>query len=326
MTPTRLALTCFLATLLAGYSHAEETVFVGCCDASAAVVVSEDKFIVADDEENFLRVYNRTGGKPLLTFDLGPHLHQKKKSDEADLEAATMIEDLVFWLGSHGRNSKAKNSPMRQKLVATKVDTRGNSLEILPVGEPYAHLLDDLIADERLQRFGLEAASKLAPKAPGGLNIEGMTATPEGHLLIGFRNPVPDGKALIVPLLNPRELFEGKRARFGDPLLLDLGGNGVRSLGYRNGHYLIIAGHFDQGGASRMFSWKGPSEAPTALPGVKFRGLNPEALAFTKADGDDEYLVLSDDGTQIIDEQECKKLKDPERKRFRGVIVKVPTS
>jgi hypothetical protein len=34
---------------------------------------------------------------------------------------------------------------------------------------------------------------------PGGLNIEGLAATPDGQLLIGFRNPLSEGKALLLP-------------------------------------------------------------------------------------------------------------------------------
>ena len=53
-----------------------------------------------------------------------------------------------------------------------------------------------------------------------------------GKLRIGFRNPKNEDKdALLVPLLNPAEIIKkGARAKFGDPLLLNLGGLGVRDM------------------------------------------------------------------------------------------------
>ena len=35
-----------------------------------------------------------------------------------------------------------------------------------------------------------------AAEAEGGFNIEGLAAAPDGSLLIGLRNPIPQGRAL----------------------------------------------------------------------------------------------------------------------------------
>ena len=141
------------------------------------------------------------------------------------------------------------------------------------------------------------------------------------HLLIGFRNPIPAGKALLVPLLNPGELIEGRSAKLGNPLLLDLGGLGIRSIGYDDGKYLIIAGPFDNDGESRAYEWDGKSSTPRLLPDVRFPGANPEGLAFSKPDGKAEFFVLSDDGTLKIDGVDCKKVKDTNRRQFRGYLL-----
>jgi hypothetical protein len=108
-----------------------------------------------------------------------------------------------------------------------------------------------MFQDERLKKYELEKAEKLAPKEEGGLNIEGLTATPNGELLIGFRNPIPGGKALILPLTNPLDLIQKPEtevnAIFGEPIELDLGGLGIRSIEYWQVYqvYLIIAGAYD---------------------------------------------------------------------------------
>jgi hypothetical protein len=187
-----------------------------------------------------------------------------------------------------------------------------------PIAAPYGDLLSDLQADPRLRPMGLDAAARLAPKLPGALNIEGLAATPENHLLIGFRNPIRDGLALLVPLLNPAEIIEGGRAQFGDPIRLDLGGLGVRSMEWGNGRYLIIAGHHDADGVSRLYEWAGPGARPSVVEGVTFAGSNPEGIAFEAENGAYDEFVLSDDGTLQIDGLDCKALRDPATRRFRG--------
>ncbi|WP_237078496.1 DUF3616 domain-containing protein [Myxococcus xanthus] len=300
--------------------------FEGMCDASGAVALGGSLFVVGDDEDNILRVYDaRRGGPPVQSVDLSPDLElpaAKKKPPEADIEAATGLGALSFWLTSHARNSSGKKAPSRLRFFATEETDAGPRL----VGRPYTQLLDDMLAAPQLARFGLDGAETKAPKAPGGLNIEGMTAMADGRtILVGFRSPVPDGKALLVPLLNPVALVEeGARAQLGEPVQLDLGGLGIRSLSWWRGRYVIISGGTSGEGTSRLFTWRGGEEAPVAVESVDLAGLNPEAF-FTPEDAE-EILLLSDDGAAPVDGVECKRLKDPSRKRFRGVWVRLPES
>jgi Protein of unknown function (DUF3616) len=305
-----------------------ELVFTGLCDASGAVALSQSRFAVADDEGNVLRVYDADrGGDPIDALDLSSDLQlpievnkkgRAKRPPETDLEAATRVGDLAFWLTSHARNSSGKPRPERQRFCATKIEHGGKRLTF--EGDIYEALLDDLAADPRFTRFDLPHAAERGPKEPGGLNIEGMTERPEGGVYIGFRNPIPNGKALLFALRNPAQVVHGERPEFGDPLTLDLGGLGVRSLSYWRGRYLVVAGHHDSGGRSWLYTWDGHS-TPKRVQRYDFTRFNPEG--FFTPDDRDEVLVLSDDGNAAIDGKDCKKLKDPTRKQFRGVWLKV---
>lgn len=158
----------------------------------------------------------------------------------------------------------------------------------------------------------------LPPKDKGALNIEGLAATPKGHLLLGFRNPIPGGKALLVSILNPKELIRGRRAEFGKAVLLDLNGLGIRSLTpYRDG-YLIVAGSYSSEEASQLYQWNGESsQAKLLTNGARMPG-NPEGIAVVTEAGRGILFALSDDGTMRIGDKECKKLKDTSLKVFRG--------
>src|SRR3954470_5180846 len=75
--------------------------FQGMCDASGAVPLGGDRFAVADDEDNVLRVYDAgRGGPPLHAVDISAALPlpHKKKTPETDLEAATRLGDLALWI------------------------------------------------------------------------------------------------------------------------------------------------------------------------------------------------------------------------------------
>lgn len=189
------------------------TLYTGSADASGAVAITSNLFVVADDEDNSLRLYHSDrGGPPVKEFDCNAFLEVQGKSLEADLEAGARIGDRAYWIGSHGRNKNGRERLNRCRFFATDISVTGGEVTLTPVGKPCKDLLDDLIRDPRFESFHFAAASQLTPKAADALNIEGLSATPEGHLLIGFRNPIPQGRALLIPLLNPNEVIEGKAA------------------------------------------------------------------------------------------------------------------
>jgi hypothetical protein len=296
--------------------------FEGACDASGAVPVDDRHFAVADDEDNVLRVYDAVeGGAAVRKTNLAGQIALKKKKGEVDIEAATSLEGRAYWISSHGRNAKGQTDPNRSLVITTELPTRDDRVEVQ--GDVYRDLLSDLMEEPMLARFELERASTLAPKEPGGLNIEGLTASPEGQLLIGFRSPVTAGKALLVPLANPSALYTGGRARFAPPIELDLDGLGIRSLSWWRGAYLIAAGPAGEDGPARLYRWWGPGSAPRLATETAFQDANPEA--FFTAEGNDEILVLSDDGAREVRGKPCKRLKNKKHKGFRGLWMRLPT-
>jgi hypothetical protein len=296
----------------------------GCCDASAGVAVTSNLFLVANDEDSLLRVYRRDrSGPPVQSFQAGAFLDVDPRRPETDLEGATRVGDRIYWITSHGRNRDGEERESRHRFFATSYSVSPqDKVELKTVGRPYHRLLDDFVKDPRLQPFNLGLAALRAPKDTNALNIEGLCATPTGELLIGFRNPIPKGRALLVPLTNPAELVEGKPARFGDPILLDLGGRGVRGITYAGGRYLIIAGSYDAKGRTHFYQWSGDvKEAPRKIPDTRFKGVNPEGLVAYPDVPSNEFQILSDDGTRKIDGVDCKTLKDPLRRHFRSFWV-----
>jgi len=319
--------------------------FWGTADASAAALVDADYMLVGNDEDNTLRLYKLDQpGFPIQQFVWDAHLDlDPKQPSEADIEAAARVDGRIYWIGSHGRASSGKWRPNRQRFFATDIATVSNRVVMKPVGIPCRNLLWHLLRDDRYAGLGLaEAVAPDTPESPalapkrGGINIEGLAAAKDGKgLLIGFRNPRPQNKALIVPFLNPDAvLMAGSTsATFGPPILLDLRGRGIRDLTYSPRHqvYLIIAGPSDEAKDFDLYRWSGaPDDNPVVVENCGFRdvsGFTPEAiLAFPDRDA---VLVLSDDGSLPAEEdgkgwQKKKLAQRRVAKHFRALWVEMP--
>jgi hypothetical protein len=343
-------------------SMGEFLVFRGACDASAAVTVREDMFVVADDENNILRIYETSRAEQSVgCFDMTSFLDIEPEHPEADIEAAAKIGRRIFWITSHGRNKDGKLRPNRYRFFATDVLVEYQSVKLIPTGKLYKTLVHELVKTNVARPLDLDKATqfgkklskkereKLAPKEEG-LNIEGLCASPDGRILyIGFRNPRPKdrqsgrAKAIVIPLLNPGRIIDtGESPVFGEPMLWDLNGLGIRSMEYSRFHKacFVIAGGPDEDVGFALYRWSGwPDSLPVlerelSLGKSKF---TPEALIpFEKSD---RMLILSDDGSLVVKvagEWECldgeyrkdgttlnKYLANPSRKTFRGTWLEL---
>ena len=337
----------------------EVLLYRGTSDSSAAAAIGEDMFIVADDENNILRVYKTKGsGQPVFRYDLTRFLNIYQEHPEADIEGATMIGDTIYWISSHGRNKDGKMRPNRYRFFATSVKVENGNVTIRPVGTPCRTLVHHLIITEHALELRLRRATRfdaanltkqelkrLAPKEEG-LNIEGLCASPDGETIyIGFRNPRPydilSGRvnAIVIPLNNPKQVIEsGHPPIFGDPMLWDLGGLGIRSMEYSDFHksFFIIAGPYNEQPGFVLYRWSGQKDKQPVMVRkltTDKSSLKPEALISFK--NSSRFLMLSDDGTlpiSVSSPGECeegelnedgtcpnKYLTNQNRKSFRGI-------
>jgi hypothetical protein len=336
-----------------GETRADCKIFHGASDASAAVSLSKDIFVVADDENNILRFYEKDGSSyPIGSFDLTGFLRVDSEHPEADIEGAAKAGDKIYWISSHGRNKDGKFRESRYRFFATKIEFENNRHTLKPEGKVCKNLLESMLQTPSLLKFNLDKAAgwngkldkdkieKLAPKEQG-LNIEALCSSPDGGTLyIGFRNPRPNNEALIVPLLNPAAVIQKQeKPVFGEPILWDLGGLGLRAMEYypKEKVYLIVAGFYDGRDGGTLYRWTGkradkPVFIKPILPEIK--DFTPEAIV--NFEDNDELWFLSDDGSLLVDidsEAECmpgeakngkcqnKHLIDPARRTFRAAQI-----
>ncbi|MFD7398631.1 hypothetical protein ACFV60_26775 [Streptomyces virginiae] len=254
---------------------ADARYLTGSADASAAVDVGGGYAVVADDESNVLRLYDRSrSGAPVRTWDFSSQLGVSK---EVDIEGATRIGNTIYWTGSLGNNKDGEYKAPRNTVFTTTVSGSGASAQ-LTYGRSYKKLRDDLVAWDKANgnKYGFAAgtAEGEAPKQIDGFNVEGLEFAPgsTSTAYLGFRAPlapvVPGGKALIVPVTNfDQVLASGVKATFGPGIELDLGGLSVRDIRKNAaGQYLILAGSWaadDNSDPYALYQWDGvPGHAP----------------------------------------------------------------
>jgi hypothetical protein len=331
---------------------ASELIFTGTCDGSAAYLTSGGELANANDEDDVIRVYDLRDSpsprSPLLERSLEEQLAQAKPKKEADFEGAAVRGDRVYWIGSHGRDSKGNPEIERRVLIAT-------DRSLNPVGRPYKLLLDDLLKGDQEWQVGLAGAIGLVdqkdaqlPPEKAGINIEALGYLPGGKgdiaddsLLVGLRNPQQGPAALLLPLLNvDAVLLERETPRFAPPIRLDLDGLGVRDLAWSEADdvVLILAGTKDDRKSFRIYRWSGRgANDPILVADISQLDpkLNPEALVPLN---NHDILLLSDDGDAMLETTPaaceadaykdgacpCKSLLQDQDKRFRGRTLTLP--
>lgn len=266
-------------------------------EPSAAVQLSDGRVLVVEDEAK--RALN------LLRFDKG-RLVEDEKADAAllagfdrklsDLEGLSKDgQGWIYAVTSHSETKQNERLADREHFIRFKIN--GGKAEQISYSP---NLKDALLKDKKvLQSIAAQS---------GGRNVDFNTMNIEGlhydaaanRLLLAFRDPL----SLVVAVDNPQEVFEkGAAPKFGETVVLNLKGGGIRSLTYDPvlKTYLLsneITGSNGKG-QSQLWTWNGSAGAAPAelnLPeGVVLK--NIEAVESVNMGGKPYLLLMGDNGS-----------------------------
>ncbi|MFO0139170.1 MAG: lamin tail domain-containing protein, partial [Cyanobacteriota bacterium] len=138
------------AASAASVSPSSTRFFTGASDASTGVAIDSQFMLVADDENQVLRLYDRNNsGRPIAGFDFTTSLALTDTSAglprEVDLEASLRVGNRIYWLGSLSNSSSGDFRPNRNRLFATDGSGSGATTSLSYVGR-YDNLKADLIS------------------------------------------------------------------------------------------------------------------------------------------------------------------------------------
>lgn len=287
----------------------------GIYEPSAIQQLPDGRFLVVEDEKKhpFSLVTLGADGS-VSSAPLGPGVLEADdgfwKLD--DLEGVALDRaGHIYSLTSHSRDSEGNEKKSREKLVRFRVEGERVVAPVVVRG-----LKSALVATHPVLAH---AAGILDVKTGGGLNIEALEISPDQQrLLIGFRSPLLDHRAIIACVENPAAIFEA-----GEPPLvsatletLDLGGNGIRGMSWvpALGGYLVISGpvareqvHF------QLWFWK-PGEPARRVTAPGLQGFeHAEGVCPAMIDGRQLIMIVSDDGSRKDERYARYLLLDPAR-------------
>lgn len=229
-------------------------------DHSSAVDVGDGYAIAVSSEDNKILLYKKgESNRPLKEFDFGANIG----TDNADLESMARAGDTLYVMGSHGNSSSNGDlKPARDVMFTAAITGSGTGTELTFVAKRVG-LRDDIkawdVSNNNALGFAAGQADGKKANDPDGFNIEGFELAPgsttTGYL--GFRSPVKDGKAVIVPITGLNPLLTGDPA-FDDPIFLDLGGRTIREIRKNSDdEYLISAQAGSANPEWKLFAWDG---------------------------------------------------------------------
>jgi hypothetical protein len=300
------------------------------CDGSAATALDVDHLIGFSDNDQTIRVFARsTNAMPLRTQDIGGSLALGGTTPKVDFEDVERIGNRIYAISSHGRKNDGTKDDNRYRFAAVDVTGQSPTFQFAVAGSR-SSLLSELLASanwlspdgsiidalENASKLDEQTNTNLAPKNQG-VNIEGLAHAPTtampNRMLIGLRNPRPNGRAIVVSLTNVDSVIGGSPAIFGEGYKLDLGNLGIRGMTWSPmlKQVLVVAGPSDdQNGPYKLYRWLGtPGTTPTyvrdiaAPPNMRpegviaYPGTLDIAIVF---DGDDQQInnVPCDDAPQ----------------------------
>jgi hypothetical protein len=278
----------------------------GIYEPSAIQQLPDGRFLVVEDEQQHpfsllsMSANGRHSSSPLTPGLLTRLLDLDESFWKLDdLEGLALDKSgYLYAITSHSRNSDGDDKKARNKLVRFRIE--GDRVVKPQVA---GGLKPALLAKHPVLATAAEIRDV---KKGGGFNIEALEMSPDPQrLLIGFRSPLLDNRAIIASVENPAALFDANEPPRVSATLttLDLGGHGIRGMSYipaLNG-YLIISGPVSREPAQfQLWFWNdrpGAQARRVSVPGLEgfahAEGVSPAVI-----DGRQHIIIVSDDGSR----------------------------
>lgn len=254
-------------------------------DLSGAACAPDRRCLLVSDEKRrawFFSLEQREPAAPKIVIGERVKLTPAEGGDEADAEGAAFDGGRFYAIGSHGA-SRRTGQFQASRYSVYRVEADGT----VKASNALAAIIAAIPGIREHFCAGTEPGGCQSLQ-DGGANIEGLAAR-NGQLFVGFRAPVPGGKAFII------RVAEGAVFGHADPGLavfrLELGRDGkgrdlgIRDLAAVSDGFLVLAGPSlpdgdDAVGSGRVLHWREGDERPRLLREIAMtdKGVKPEVL------------------------------------------------
>lgn len=277
----------------------------GIYEPSAVQQLPDGRLLVVEDEAsrainvmtiaNDGSLVNDSVGNVQLMRDFGRRLN--------DLEGLSIDDNgYIYAITSHSANKTGERLPEREQLLRFQIDKS----DVKNISS-FTSLTESLQNAAELKRAILEQSGVEINFRT--LNVEGLAYYKQAEqLLLGLRDPKADTFSIIIVIENPADVFNNQASpQFGDPILLDLQGGGIRALSYDPVlDSFLIVNEIDDGTGKRtsqLWSWSGRAAddpQPVALPDI-INLDNVESIDSIMFYDEPRLLLMSDEGNAQTD-------------------------
>ncbi len=268
--------------------------FYNIFEPSGVTTLPNGKVLVVEDENmNSLKILDISESGGLVEvgkLHMSKELRKTFKKNIEDLEGITSHGNRVYVITSHTPTKNGKIKRSRNKL-ASFIYSDG-SIEQLDI---YGSLKEDLF-----KKFPEIFTASLFNTNP--INIEGLCFDSENEtLLIGFRTPIKDSKAVIIGIKNPVKVMNNlEKPDFTEVTLLDLGGLGIRDFTYDNtkkGFWIIAGSSSERNDSFKLWFWDRKNSKLSIVKNQPDIGFG-EGITVVNAEGNKPSLFIVEDNGQ----------------------------
>ncbi|MBU5616760.1 DUF3616 domain-containing protein [Psychrobacter sp. TAE2020] len=215
-----------------------------------------------------------------------------------DLEGlAADDKGFIYTATSHSSDTSGKRDPAREQLIRFRVN--GNIAgDISNISNLRDSLMKSPVVDAAFR-------ARLNTKVNfDKLDIEGLAYDDsKNSLMLGLRAPMAGKLSVIIPIVNPNQMFTDNVAPvFDQPIFLDLNGGGIRSLYFDPVlAVFIIANEINDPAGNKeaqIWTWTGNrKDKPVKVDTPELAALqNIEAVDSITANGTIKMLFMADEG------------------------------
>ena len=133
------------------------------------------------------------------------------------------------------------------------------------------------------------------------INIEGLSFSPKTKtLLVAFRAPLFQEKALILEITNPQDIFlDNARAKFSDAIRVNLHGLGIRDITYdtqKDGYWIVAGESGNRNSNFKLWFWDKKTNTAAIVKNQPDIGFTEGITLVQSASNKPALLLVEDNG------------------------------
>ena len=268
--------------------------FYNVFEPSGATTLPDGNVLIVEDESSahslkLLKIEDKNKVVEIGDLYIPKKIKKIFKKEVEDIESITSDNNLVYASTSFTLTKSHKLKKAREQMLMFSYND--GEIEDLHL---YSSLKEDLYKT-------FPKIFKTSLFLNDAINIEGLSFdSTNKSLLIAFRAPTLNGKALLISITNPKEIFLKKeKPKFSELFQLDMNGLGVRDITFdieKEGYWIIAGSTGDRNKNFQLWFWDRNSSKLVHVKNHPDIGYGEGITVINRNSKDAALLIVEDNG------------------------------